>query len=144
MQEYIEFIQAHPVLSLAWVLLFIAVIITSVKAGFSKIKNISTQQVTMLINRDNAKIIDVRSKEEFKKGHIVNAINVPMAEIKNNQVTQLENYKLSPIVLVCNAGVTSSQAGHLLEKQGFEKLFSLKGGMGDWLAANLPIQKSKR
>ena len=131
-------------LSLAWVGLFIAVIVMTIKAGFSRTQNINSQQLTMMINREDAKVIDVRSKDEFKKGHIVNAINVPMADIKNNQITTLEKWKDSPIILVCNAGVTSSQAAQMLVKKGFEKLFSLKGGMGDWQTANMPVQRSKR
>lgn len=144
MQEYIEFIKGNPMLSLAWVGLFIAVVVMTIKAGFSKVKNINSQQVTIMINREDAKVIDVRSKEDFKKGHIVNAINLPMADIKNNNISTLEKYKSNPIILVCSAGITSAQAGQFLVKQGFENLFSLKGGMGDWQTANMPVQKSKR
>ncbi|MCL1038650.1 rhodanese-like domain-containing protein [Shewanella corallii] len=144
MQEYIEFFKANPMLSLAWVGLLVAVIVTTVKAAVSGIKNIGNQELSILVNRENAKVVDVRSKEEFKKGHIVDAINVPMADIKNNQLSAVEKFKSTPIILVCNTGMTSSQAAQLLAKQGFENLLNLKGGMGDWQAANLPVKKSKR
>ena len=144
MQEYIEFFKANPMLSLAWVGLFIAVIVMTVKSAFSKVKNIGNQELSILVNREDAKVVDVRAKEEFKKGHIVDALNVPMADIKNNQLSVLEKYKSTPIVLVCNTGMTSSQAAQLLAKQGFENLLNLKGGMSDWQAANLPVKKSKR
>ena len=144
MQEYIEFFKANPMLSLAWVGLLVAVIVTTVKAAVSGVKNIGNQELSILVNRENAKVVDVRSKEEFKKGHIVDAINVPMADIKNNQLSAVEKFKSSPIILVCNTGMTSSQAAQLLAKQGFENLLNLKGGMGDWQAANLPVKKSKR
>ncbi|MGL4475208.1 MAG: rhodanese-like domain-containing protein [Shewanella sp.] len=144
MQEYIEFLKANPMLSVAWVGLFIAVLVTMVKSSLSKVKNVNNHELTMMINREDAKVIDVRGKEDFKKGHIAGAMNVPMADIKNNQATSLENLKTSPIVIVCSAGMTSSQAAQLLSKQGFEQVFNLKGGMGEWQAANLPVQKSKR
>ncbi|MGI2258693.1 rhodanese-like domain-containing protein [Shewanella sp. GXUN23E] len=144
MQEYIEFFKANPMLSLAWVGLLVAVIVMTVKSAFSKVKNIGNQELSILVNRENAQVVDVRSKEEFKKGHIVDALNVPMADIKNNQLSVLEKYKTTPIILVCNTGMTSSQAAQLLTKQGFENLLNLKGGMGDWQAANLPVKKSKR
>ncbi|MGI2856039.1 rhodanese-like domain-containing protein [Shewanella algae] len=144
MQEYVEFFKAHPMLSLAWVGLFIAVIVTLFKSGFSKVKSVDHQQAIFLINKEDAKVIDVRAKDDFRKGHILNAQNVPMADIKNNQAANLEKYKTTPIILVCNAGMTSSQAAQILVKQGFEKVFNLKGGMGDWQAANMPVSKSKR
>lgn len=144
MQEYIEFFKANPMLSLAWVGLLVAVIVTSVKSAFSKIKNIGNQELSIMVNREDAKVVDVRSKEEFKKGHIVDAINVPMADIKNNQLSALEKFKSNPIILVCNTGMTSSQAATLLAKQGYENLLNLKGGMGEWQSANMPVKKSKR
>ena len=144
MQEYMEFFKAHSMLSLAWVGLFAALLVSLIKAGTSKIKNISHQELTIMVNRQDAKVIDVRSKDEFRKGHIVDALNVTLSEIKNNQTSTLEKFKASPIILVCNAGMTSSQAAQLLVKQGFENVFNLKGGMGEWQAANMPVSKSKR
>ena len=144
MQEYMEFFKAHSMLSLAWVGLFAALLVSLIKAGTSKIKNISHQELTIMVNRQDAKVIDVRSKDEFRKGHIVDALNVTLSEIKNNQTSTLEKFKASPIILVCNAGMTSSQAAQLLVKQGFENVYNLKGGMGEWQAANMPVSKSKR
>ncbi|MEL4484703.1 rhodanese-like domain-containing protein [Shewanella algae] len=144
MQEYVEFLKAHPMLSLAWVGLFIAVVVTLFKSGFSKVKTVDHQQAIFLMNKEDAKVIDVRANADFRKAHIINAQSVPMADIKNNQIANLEKYKTTPIILVCNAGMTSSQAAQILVKQGFEKVFNLKGGMGDWQAANMPVSKSKR
>ncbi|MGL5046804.1 MAG: rhodanese-like domain-containing protein [Shewanella sp.] len=144
MQEYIEFFKANPMLSLAWVGLFVVLVASIIKSSMSKIKNISHQELTLLVNRQDAKVVDVRSSDEFRKGHIVDALNVTLADIKNNQISALEKYKASPIILVCNAGMTSSQAAQLLSKQGFENLYSLKGGMGEWNAANLLVSKSKK
>lgn len=139
-----EFFKANPMLSLAWVGLFVALVVSVIKSGTSKVKNVGNQELTMMVNKQDAKVIDVRGKEEFKKGHIVDAVNVTLSEIKNNQVTSLEKYKNSPIIMVCNSGMTSSQAAQLLIKQGFENVFNLKGGMGEWQGANLPVVKSKR
>ncbi|GGI90307.1 rhodanese-like domain-containing protein [Shewanella gelidii] len=144
MQEYFDFLQANPVLSLAWVGLFIALIISTVKSNLSKVKGVTHQQATQLINKQEAKVVDVRAQDAFKKGHIVGAVNVPLSDIKNNQIPSLEKHKARPIILVCDAGVTSSQAGQLLVKQGFEDVNNLKGGMNDWTAANLPVSKRKK
>ena len=131
-------------LSLAWAGLFFALIVTTFKSSTSKVKTVNNHELTLMMNKQDAKVVDVRGKEEFKKGHIVDSINVPLSEIKNNQATSLEKFKTSPIILVCNAGMTSSQAAQLLVKQGFENVHNLKGGMGDWQSANMPVVKSKR
>lgn len=144
MQEYIEFFKANPMLSLAWVGLFVAVVVTMVKSGLSKVNNVDNQQATLLMNKQDAKVIDVRSTEEFRKGHIVNAISVPLADIKNNQIPSLEKFKTSPIITVCNTGMTSTQAAQLLSKLGYEQVSNLKGGMGEWQAANMPVVKGKK
>ncbi|QLE83652.1 MULTISPECIES: rhodanese-like domain-containing protein [Shewanella] len=144
MQEYIEFFRANPLLSLAWVGLFIGLLVSVYKSSVSKVTNVDHQQATLLINKQDAKVVDVRSKEEFKKGHIVGAINIPLSDIKNNQMSALENDKASPIIMVCNAGMVSTQAAQLMVKAGFESVHSLKGGMGDWQQNNLPVSKSKR
>ena len=142
MQEYINFFHAHTILCVAWAALLVALIVTGFKIAFSKVKNINTQQATLLMNKEEAVVIDVRTKDEFRKGHIVNALNMPMADMKNSHAN-LEKYKSKPIILVCNAGMTSSQAGQLLVKDGFEQVYSLKGGMGEWQAANLPVSRKK-
>ena len=144
MQEYIEFFKANPMLSLAWVGLFAALIVSVFKSSISKVKTVDHQQATLLINKQDAKVVDVRSKEEFKKGHIVDAINLSLSEIKNNQTSALEKFKASPIIMVCNAGMTSSQAAQLMVKAGFESVYNLKGGMSEWQQNNLPVAKTKR
>ena len=108
MQEYMEFFKANPMLSLAWVGLFVALVVSVIKSSTSKVKNVGNQELTIMVNKQDAKVIDVRGKEEFKKGHIVDALNVTLSEIKNNQVSSLEKYKNSPIIIVCNSGMTLS------------------------------------
>jgi rhodanese-related sulfurtransferase len=144
MQEYMEFFKANPMLSLAWIGLFVMLVFSVIKSSISKVKLVSHQELTLMVNKQDARVVDVRGKEEFKKGHIVDALNVTLSEIKNNQVTSLENFKTNPIILVCDSGTTSSQAAQLLTKQGFENVSNLKGGMGEWKGANLPVVKSKR
>ncbi|QFU25045.1 rhodanese-like domain-containing protein [Shewanella eurypsychrophilus] len=144
MQEYIEFLKANPMLSLAWIGLLIGLIVSVFKSTVSKVTTVDHQQATLLINKQDAKVVDVREKADFKKGHIVGALNVPLSEIKNNQLSALEKFKASPIIMVCNAGMVSSQASQLMVKAGFESVHNLKGGMGDWQSNNLPVSKSKK
>jgi len=139
MQQYIEFLQANPILAIAWIGVFIAIIVTSVKAGLSTIKKISHQQATLLINREDAIVLDVRTESDFKKGHILDAKLLPLSKLKNNELTGLEKAQDTPIIVVCNTGMTSTQACQMLQKAGFTSVHNLQGGISEWKTANLPL-----
>ncbi|SHI01642.1 rhodanese-like domain-containing protein [Ferrimonas marina] len=144
MTEFIDFLSRNPILSLAWVGLAALFIASLVKGKLSKVTTVDHQGATQLINKQDAKVLDVRSNDEFKKGHIVDALNQPLSQIKNNQLGAVEKYKNTPIIVVCNTGISSSQAASALVKAGFEQVYNLKGGMTDWNAANLPVVKKKK
>jgi len=141
MQQYIEFLQAHPMISGAWLVVFIAVIFTSVKASMSAAKKITHQQATLLINRENAIVVDVRAESEFKQGHILDSRVLPLSKLKNNELGSLEKEKDTPIIVVCNTGMTSGQACQMLQKSGFSNIHNLQGGITQWRSANLPLTK---
>jgi rhodanese-related sulfurtransferase len=77
---------------------------------------------------------------EFKSGHIVNAVNIPLNGFGSN-LKQLEKHKDKPIVAVCRSGSRSGAACRLLRKQGFENVKNLRGGMMAWESANLPVKR---
>ncbi len=144
MNEIFTFLSQHPVLSLLWVALLVMFLFTLVQGKLSKVTTVDHQRATLLINREDAKVLDVRGQDEFKKGHIVDAISLPLSQIKNNQLSAVEKLKNTPIIVVCNAGISSSQAANTLVKAGFAQVYNLKGGMTDWNAANMPVVRGKK
>jgi rhodanese-related sulfurtransferase len=141
MQQYIEFLQANLELTIAWIAIFGALIFTTIKASISPIKQVTHQQATLLLNRENAILVDVRAKDDFKKGHIIDSRHLPLSQIKNKELASLEKEKDSPIIVVCNTGMTSSQACQMLHKAGFSNIHNLQGGISKWSEANLPLTK---
>ncbi|WP_116474885.1 rhodanese-like domain-containing protein [Zobellella maritima] len=141
MQEYIDFAANHTLLTMAWLGLAGAVIYMSVMSKLTKVTVVGSQQAVMLINKQDAVVVDIRSAEEFRKGHIAGAINVPNTQLKANNLNLIEKYKSSPVVLVCDTGMTSSSAGRVLSKAGFTQVYTLRGGLSDWRSQNLPITK---
>jgi rhodanese-related sulfurtransferase len=107
----------------------------------SPIKQVSTHDMTMLINRSNGIVVDTRAAADFNKGHITDAINLPLAKITGNEFGKLEKHKSDPIVVVCNAGISAKTAARVLHKAGFEQVSVLQGGMQTWNGANLPVVK---
>ena len=73
MQEYIDFFSNHPILTIAWIVVAVLLVYTFVQNKMTNVKNVTTQEATLLINKQNAIVVDIRSSDEYKKGHIVNA-----------------------------------------------------------------------
>jgi rhodanese-related sulfurtransferase len=99
--------------------------------------SLSPQQAISLINAEEGVFVDLREVAEFRKGHIVNAINIPASKLPERMV-ELEKYKDKPIVLVCKMGQQSSAAGKQLKEASYGKVYKMTGGMMEWGNLQLP------
>lgn len=97
-------------------------------------------QATLLINREDALVVDVREPAEYSQGHIVNARNLPLGQLEK-RLTELEKFKDKPLILCCASGSRSVSAGSTLRKAGFAKVYNLAGGVAAWEQAGLPVTK---
>ena len=102
--------------------------------------SVSTLEATQLINRQDALILDVRNAEEFQKGHILNARNIPLTQLDARH-SDIARYKDKPVIVACESGSRSGAAAAVLRKQGFAQVFSLSGGIAAWQQAGLPVEK---
>ena len=100
-------------------------------------------QATLLINREDAQILDVREASEFASGHLPEARNIPVDKLAE-RIGELEKFKDKPIIVCCASGMRSSKACAELKKQGFEKLFNLTGGIDAWVGAGYPVKKCSK
>lgn len=140
--ELAAFAGRNPVLSLAFVGLTVAIIANEIAGLLSGIKRIGPSQLTALVNRDNALVIDLRAAADFAKGHIAGAKNVQMSQF-DPENKALAPAKALPVVLVCNVGQTAGVAAKRLRKAGFANVAVLEGGIRAWLAADLPVVKGR-
>lgn len=99
--------------------------------------SVTPQQAINLVNTEEGVFVDVRDAAAFKKGHIVDSLNVPLAKV-GDRIGELETHKEKPIVLVCNMGQQSGAAGKQLRAAGFEKVYKMSGGMMEWNHLQLP------
>lgn len=100
-------------------------------------------EATLLINRQDAQVIDVREADEFAAGHLPEARNIPIGKIAD-RVGEIEKYKDKPLILCCASGMRSAKACGELKKLGFTRLHSLTGGIDAWRQAGLPVKKGGR
>ncbi|MCL2893534.1 rhodanese-like domain-containing protein [Brenneria tiliae] len=143
MQEIMPFISKHPILSVAWVALLVAVIVLTVKSKFSKVKDVARGEAIQLINKEDAVIVDIRNRDDYRRGHIANAFNLLPTDIKNGSVGELEKHKAQPVIVVCANGLSSREAASNLLKAGFERVLVLKDGLAGWSGENLPLVRGK-
>lgn len=133
----IEFIQAN--------LMLVVLVLVSGSLFFWSLfektgKGITASEATLLINRDQAKVVDVREPDEFASGHLPDAINIPLSQLTERH-QELESYKEFPLLVYCASGGRSSRACGSLGKHGFKNLHNLQGGVTAWQQAGLPVRK---
>ncbi|MGV6987730.1 rhodanese-like domain-containing protein [Testudinibacter sp. P80/BLE/0925] len=137
----IEFAGNHTIMIVAWVAVFIGVIVTFIKSAASRVKVIDNAQLTQLLNKEHGIVVDVRSNDEFQRGHIIGSVQALPTEIKNNTASILEKHKNVPVIVVDTSGLGNEAIANQLYKNGFSRAYSLKEGIGGWRAANLPLVK---
>lgn len=137
MEQILEFAGNHPVLIGAALLLLAIIVFTELRRGGSA--QLSVAQTVQLMNA-GGQVIDVRSVDGFRGGHILGARNIPLDELAD-KADKLP--KGTPLIICCDAGVSSQRAVSLLNKRGFEKVFNLRGGLRAWQQDNLPLSKEK-
>ncbi|MDJ0655988.1 MAG: rhodanese-like domain-containing protein [Xanthomonadales bacterium] len=137
-----EFAGNHPVLSLAFIGLVLALIFTEISRLSRGFKNLSPGQLTQLINRNDAVVIDVSAKTDFDRGHIVNAHHILPSQI-DPASKPLKDWTDRPLAVYCKNGITSVQVCKQLQKAGFSQVHMLQGGLTAWLGEQLPVTRSK-
>ena len=82
--------------------------------------------------KDGAQIVDVRSPEEYKGGHIKGSINIPLQSLSGG-VKKLKKDK--PVITVCASGMRSASAKGILKSNGFTEVHN--GGGWSSLASKI-------
>jgi rhodanese-related sulfurtransferase len=141
MDQMVEFVTNHYILSGLFAALLAALIYTTVASQLSSLKELSTHEATLLMNKEDAYILDIRPSAEFKKGHILGSKQIKAELVTKGDFSPLEKFKDKPIIVVCAMGMTSKRAASQMLKAGFEKVVTLKGGINAWQGASLPINK---
>lgn len=140
MERLLEFVGNHPLYFSLLISILMLLIWNIFGDMLSGVKLLPPEAVTRLINRDNAKVLDLRTQKEFEKGHIIDAINISADQVPG-QLDKLKKYQKNGVILCCATGSVSSKTARKLMNEGYEKVFSLKGGILSWKNANLPLTR---
>jgi rhodanese-related sulfurtransferase len=143
MERFPEFVANHLFLFSLLVSILMLLIWNFYGDMLSGVKVLLPDQVTRLINREDAQVIDIRSEKEFESGHIIDAINIHVDQL-GDQIDKLKKYKDKGVIICCASGATSVKEARKLMNEGFEKVYSLKGGILSWQNASLPLTKGSK
>jgi rhodanese-related sulfurtransferase len=102
--------------------------------------NISVNEATLLINRQDALVVDVRETAEWSTGHIPNARHIALGHL-GKHLSEIDKFKDKPVIVVCASGNRSRSGCGVLKKAGFQQVFNLAGGVGAWSDAGLPMTR---
>ena len=131
MERWFEFMGNHPFL---FGLLFVfAIMFFSIENKRSG-KKISPQALGLLVNNDNATLIDIRPANKFATGHIAGSRNIAFTELKNH-LPELQAMT-NPIVFICDIGM---QAGRAVQLVGKPNAMRLEGGIANYQEQGLPL-----
>lgn len=139
MEHLGQFITNHWQLWLAFLVILLLTFINEFVTKQKKAKELTPQTAVDLINNENALIIDLRDKESFKNGHIIDAINCTAEDFEQ---AKMNKYKNKKIILVCARGLQSPAVAAKIAAQGYQALV-LGGGIASWQSADLPLVKGK-
>lgn len=139
-----QFVTNHTIMVVAWVAILVAVIVSLYKSATSKITVVDNAGLTSLVNNEEGIVLDIRSDDDFRAGHIVDSQHLFPTDIKTGKLQSIEKFKDRPIIIVDSNGLTAQSVANSLVKQGFSKVSALKEGILGWRSANLPLVKKHK
>lgn len=135
LNRWFEFMGNHPFL---FGILAVLIVLFFSSERKSSGKKVSPNTLGLMVNSQNAQLIDIRTKNKFEKGYIQGSRNIPFTQLKDRleEIRAIEN----PIILICDMGMQSGAAAQLIAK---DNVFRLDGGISGWQAAGMPLVATK-
>ena len=120
------------------IVVLVVFVFTSCTNGQNAKYNLSAVEFdAQLKSNFSAPLIDVRTLDEFSKGHLQNAVNIDWnGNNFDQEIAKLDKSK--PVFVYCLSGGRSGQAASKMRADGFKEVYELQGGIMKWRGANLP------
>ena len=104
------------------------------------VQHVTTAEAIRLMNHEKGVLVDVREPDEYRGGHIPNALNLPLSGLAAG-LKQIEKHMARPLIICCRTSQRSARAAVALRKHGFASVQVLAGGITAWQHENLPVEK---
>lgn len=142
-KHFLQFIQNHWALCLAFGVVLALLVYEELKSKYkvAGIPKIAVLDATLLLNRENTIMVDLRNQKIFANGHILGAINIARTDF-DQHAKKIESHKNHNIILLDDTDINAASIGAKLQKQGFNNIHILAGGLQAWKDAHLPLTKN--
>ncbi len=103
--------------------------------------SIAPADLAATLASDNAPLLlDVRTPEEFARGHVPGALLIPIQELEE-RLHQIAAYRERGVVAYCESGGRANRALDILAGAGFQNLALLEGSMSRWRDENRSVKQ---
>lgn len=99
--------------------------------GQKMYKDADVEGFARMVGQDTVQVVDVRTPEEFKAGHIARAVNINVFDNDFMQQVKEKVDKRRPVAVYCRSGKRSAKAAQEMGAMGY-KVTNLKGGILKW------------
>ena len=135
-----EFAVNHPFLVIAFVVLLALTFFNELKIATQRFASLSPAAAVQLMNSEDVVVLDVREASETVGGKIAKAIQIPVGAMAK-RINELDKHKNKTLLVYDKTGARSGIACKELSKNGFDKVYSLNGGLAAWQDAHMPLSK---
>src|SRR5215471_13438429 len=103
----------------------------------AEIKSVDIDEARRMLDKPGTVLIDVREPDEWRQGHIANAIGISRGFLELRVEEKVPDHK-TPIIVQCASGTRSLLAARTLRELGYENVYNLTGGFNAWKDRGLP------
>ncbi|MFP4692506.1 MAG: rhodanese-like domain-containing protein [Halothece sp.] len=107
----------------------VAQFLTNIPRGYYGVKE--ADEIERLVEKENAQLIDVREPLEYVRGHILNAINIPLRDLVKKQDKIAKD---RPVILYCSVGYRTAIGLEALRLLGYDNVMGYPGSVEGWKA----------
>ena len=103
-------------------------------------REVTSREAADLIKNEGPIVLDVRTPNEYNRGHLHNSLLIPVQELQS-RYKELGNHKEREILIYCATGNRSTVASKILIDSGFKHIVNMRGGIYDWHKNNYPVAR---
>lgn len=103
----------------------------------TKISKIKAEELKKSLDQNAGQVVDVREAVEFSGEKIKGSRNVPLSELHK---TKAEIQKDKTVYLLCRSGNRACQAAEQLQKDGYENVVVIEGGLEACKRSGIPVE----
>ncbi|MGH7865661.1 MAG: molybdopterin-synthase adenylyltransferase MoeB [Candidatus Binataceae bacterium] len=109
----------------------------------SQIKQIDIDEARKMLERPGTVLIDVRESDEWRQGHIGEAVGIPRGYLELRVEEKVPDHTAA-VILQCASGTRSLLAARTLREMGYENVYNLTGGFNAWKDRGLPFAAERQ